>query len=153
MIGDFVGWNGGTHENKSSDRILEEALLLPKSEEIFSFAGYTEDHIKFEKAEVTFRTLGNSIGRCMFFSPPVIQAELHRLFVLFNNSYLDRRNLSTFEMKIFLMDSTHQTRISKSGHVEGDPLFDCAIYTKSNSFDKCVQKELKELFTFETNPF
>ena len=80
LIGDFVGWNGGTRENKSSDRILEEALLLPESEEIFAFAGYTEDHIKLEKAEVTFRTLGNSIGRCIFFSPPVIQAELHRLF-------------------------------------------------------------------------
>ena len=125
---------------------------------------------------MTLRALGNSIGRCMFFSPPVIQAELHRLFVLFNNSYLDRRNLSTFEMQIFLMDRassphlypdkmemagdpilvgqkeflyTYQTRISKSEHVEGDPLFDCAIYTKSNSFDKCVQKELKELFTKE----
>ena len=44
---------------------------------------------------------------------------------------------------------TYQTRISKSEHVEGDPLFDCAIYTKSNSFDKCVQKEIKELFTKE----
>ena len=42
LIGDFVGWNGGTRENKSSDRILEEALLLPESEEIFAFAGYTE---------------------------------------------------------------------------------------------------------------
>ena len=38
LIGDFVGWNGGTQENKSSDRILEEALPLPKSEEIFDFA-------------------------------------------------------------------------------------------------------------------
>ena len=116
LIGDFVGWNGGTRENKSSDRILEEALLLPESEEIFVFAGYTEDHTKYEKAEVTYRTLGNSIGRCMFFSPPVIQAELHRLFVLFNNPYLDRRNLSTFEIKIFLMDrasSPHLYQLTK----------------------------------------
>ena len=150
---------------------------------------------------MTFRTLVNSIGRCMFFSPPVIHAELHRLFVLFNNSYLDRRNLSTFEMKIFLIDRassphlyqltkwrwwetqfwlarkifcthikqespnlimgdpilvcqkdflyTYQTRLSISEHVEGDPHFECAIYTKSNSFDKSIQKELKELFTKE----
>ena len=44
---------------------------------------------------------------------------------------------------------TYQTRISTSEHVEGDPHFECAIYTKSNSFEKCIQKELKKLFTKE----
>ena len=28
----FIGWNGDTNANKSSHEILEEALLLPKSE-------------------------------------------------------------------------------------------------------------------------
>ena len=54
LIGDFVVWNWGTQEKKSSDRILEEALLLPKSEEIYAFAIYTDDCTKFEKAEVTY---------------------------------------------------------------------------------------------------
>ena len=44
---------------------------------------------------------------------------------------------------------TWQARISRSEHVEADPLFDCAVYTKHSSYDKCIRKELEELFIQE----
>ena len=31
-----------------------------------------------------------------------------------------------------------KTKIFRSVHVEGDPLFDCAVYTENNSYSKCA---------------
>ena len=42
-----------------------------------------------------------------------------------------------------------QTKISKSEHVYDDPLFDCDVYTDENSFDKCLRKDIEELFVKE----
>ena len=44
---------------------------------------------------------------------------------------------------------TFKTKISKSIHVPGDPLLDCAIYTTDNSYHKCVKKDLINTFTKE----
>ena len=44
---------------------------------------------------------------------------------------------------------TYRTRISKSEHVTGDPLFDCTVYTTDNSYDDCIRSELKDLFQNE----
>ena len=67
----FVGWKGNAFENKSSHEILEEALLFPKYEGHALDALYTDNFKDYEKAVVTFRTLGNSNGRCMFINPPL----------------------------------------------------------------------------------
>ena len=37
-----------------------------------------------------------------------------------------------------------KTQITRSVHVEGDPLLDCAVYTENSSYSKCAQKELFE---------
>ena len=42
-----------------------------------------------------------------------------------------------------------QTRISKSVHVDDDPLFDCDVYTEENSYDKCIRQDIKALFAKE----
>ena len=42
-----------------------------------------------------------------------------------------------------------KTKISKSEHVLGDPLFDCAVYTANNSFDNCRKKEVMDIFERE----
>ena len=42
-----------------------------------------------------------------------------------------------------------KTQITRSVHVEGDPLLDCAVYTENNSYSKCAQNELFEVFTKE----
>ena len=44
---------------------------------------------------------------------------------------------------------TFQTKISKSEHVQGDPLFDCALYNKHDSYDKCIRNDLERLFENE----
>ena len=43
-------------------------------------------------------------------------------------------------------DSTYKTKISRSQHVEGDPLFQCTGYTLNNSYNDCIQNELLESF-------
>ena len=54
-----------------------------------------------------------------------------------------------------------KTKISRTVHVEGDPLLDCAVYTKNKSCSKCARKERVDIFTkeigwtppvLETNP-
>ena len=98
------------------------------------------------------------------------------IYVNFNNTYVDQLKLSSVKVKIFLMDNinspklnpddmemvgdqietrlepkslTYRTRISKSEHVTGDPLFDCTVYTIDNSYDDCIRSELKDLFQNE----
>ena len=44
---------------------------------------------------------------------------------------------------------TIKTQIARSIHVEDDPLLDCAVYAENNSYSKCAQKELFEVFTKE----
>ena len=168
----FVGWNGEKDANKSSLDILEEVLLLPHNEAL-AIPKYTENQEDFEQTAVAFRTLGDNIGRCMFISPPLAKINPYQLWVKYNDSVFDQFNLSSLKMKIYFMDKAnsdylypnlmdleghpisigldkttnrYQTRISRFEHVEGDPLFDCATYTVQNSFDKCIQKDLEELF-------
>ena len=40
----------------------------------------------------------------------------------------------------------YRTRILRSEHVRGDPLFDCAVYTQDNSYEDCIRKDLRETF-------
>ena len=40
-----------------------------------------------------------------------------------------------------------KTKISRSQHVQGDPLFDCSVYSKDNSYNDCLQNEINELLT------
>ena len=43
----------------------------------------------------------------------------------------------------------YETRISKSEHIEADPLFDCAAYTKQHSYQNCIQDEIEKIFLME----
>ena len=42
-----------------------------------------------------------------------------------------------------------KTEISRSVHVEGDPLLDCAVYTEDKSYGKSVQNEVNQAFMKE----
>ena len=173
----FVGWNGGENEKISSQEILEEALLLPNSEELIESAVYTKNHVDFEKAIITFKTLAlPGPSRCIFISPPLISTNPHRLAVQFNSSAFDYYNITSSRLNIYLMDKAnspqwypdvmqmagdpivvefdkslhiYETRISKSEHIEADPLFDCAVYTKQNSYQNCIQDEIEKIFLME----
>ena len=104
----------------------------------------------------------------------------NRLQLLFNTSAFFELGLPSVKLKIFFMDKVsspqlyidememdgrveipvgfhyyaYKTKISKSEHVKGDPLFECATYTANNSFDGCIKNELKENFAkeFECQP-
>ena len=172
-VSQFVGWNGGNDEVKSSHDILEEALSLPKDYDLLTYANYTKAHFHYDEAVVSFKTLNDVDGRCIFISPPLIATDSHRLWVRFNTAAFDQYKLSCFKLNIYLMDKansphwnpdlmemvgdrifvapepswyTYQTRISRNEHVEGDPLFDCAIYTKNDTYDMCIRKEIEALF-------
>ena len=52
-----------------------------------------------------------------------------------------------FELeKIFNKKSTYKTKISRSKHVEGDPVFECTEYTSDNSYNDCIQNEVLDHF-------
>ena len=42
-----------------------------------------------------------------------------------------------------------KTQISRTVHVEGDPLLDCVVYTEDKSYGACVENELNQAFTKE----
>ena len=44
---------------------------------------------------------------------------------------------------------SYKTHISRFQQVEGDPRFECSVYTEENSYNDCVQNELLELFDKE----
>lgn len=95
------------------------------------------------------------------------------LYVELNNAHFKQLNFSSVKLKVFLMDrrnspkqipdememlgdqigtglelesSTYRTKISRSEHVTGDPLFNCAVYTRENSYEDCIRKSQKDLF-------
>ena len=42
-----------------------------------------------------------------------------------------------------------KTKVSRFEHVQEDPLFQCAVYTKENSYNDCIQDELLDLIEEE----
>ena len=65
----FIGWNGRFNNNKSSYDILEEALLLPKTEALIANeGGYTENHTFFDRPEVRFVPAVTAGGSVKFLS-------------------------------------------------------------------------------------
>ena len=53
----FAGWNGGESDTKSSEEILEEALLVPdwrfNKTRLISSAKYAENNFDFTRSEMT----------------------------------------------------------------------------------------------------
>ena len=99
------------------------------------------------------------------------------LRMAYSDAFVKHLNFSSAKLRVFFMDnrnspkynldnmemvgdqieigpeqnrtiSSFRTRISRSEHVTGDPLFDCALYTEDNSFEDCIKKDFKK--TFET---
>ena len=99
------------------------------------------------------------------------------LHVVFNNTAVNASGISLNQLEIFLMDKAYspklypneletdgswitvkrkleirnyKIKLSRSEHVEDDPLLDCsAQYTEENSYNDCLQSEINELFTKE----
>jgi hypothetical protein len=62
-----------------------------------------------------------------------------------------RHDISPIKMKYTADDMgklnyyQYRIKISKSTHVQGDPLFDCTEYSTNDTYNQCVQKELIDL--------
>ena len=54
------------------------------------------------------------------------------------------------EMRLWLPETkTYKVKISKTHHVQGDPLYECAEYTIDNTYNDCAQNEILEFFKKE----
>ena len=166
--GKFVGWNGGEKETKSSRDILEEVFLIPNKTGLIIYSSYSDEQQVGSpiKTEVTTVILSYPLGRCMSISPPLQNGkreQLNHLFLAFNDSF---KNILSDKLRIIFIDKANSLRlypdememvgskiefgrgvehrdykikISRSHHVQGDPRFDCNVYTPENSFNDCLQ--------------
>ena len=104
---------------------------------------------------------------------------INSLVIVLNGSAVEKLNFKSFKLWVYFMDrssslqiypdemeiledpvtmdmfceeppfTTYKTQISRSVHVPGDPLLDCAIYTTDNSYYECVKKDIINTFTKE----
>ena len=139
---------------------------------------YKEEHVEKVPVKVKPRILAYPYGRCMCISPPSSKnssyAKLNSLYL----SLKDIPVLRNKSLRIFFMDDvnslqlypdememtgdpieikmeqppwkiSYKTQISRHQQVQGDPRFECSVYTENNSYNGCVQNELLELFDKE----
>ena len=167
--GNFVGWNGEDDEIKSSHDILEDALIVPNKTQLIRYAGYSKG------SKVAPRMLVYPFGRCISIDPPPKETGItpNILRIRFNISAFKTMNVTFNRLRLFFMDKAnsprlypdememtgsqielqgefdntfYRTKISRFHHVQGDPLFDCSAYTLENSYNDCIQNEIRELF-------
>ena len=176
FIGDkFVGWNGEKDEKKSSHEILDEIfaikdLTLISNQE----GGYTEDFVTMLKPNISTKILFHPYGRCLAVSPPEFDGNLNTLKVFFNSSYINHLGSMSEKLVVYFIDTENspgiypdtfamkgdpiqmrlealvhisfETKLTRSHHIPGDPLLDCAEYDESNSYNDCIQNELLGFF-------
>ena len=131
------------------------------------------------KANVRYRTLAYPHGRCLSISPTLANDTDIKSLSIVIKDVVGIQSITSLSLRVYFMDrinsvriypndmemtgeavtmKLHQdhpqlfsikTQISRSVHVEGDPNLDCAVYTEENSYSKCAQKELFEVFRKE----
>ena len=175
--GDFVCWNGQGME-KSSQDILNEVLVFDDNilGQLVKKAKYADQQNEL-KPEMMFRELAYPFGRCLIVSPPneTSTRSIHPNILYLSLGLLKKGT----RLKIFFMEKssslqlypnememtgekldlklwrdppekvTYKVKISQNQHVQGDPLFNCAVYTIDDSYNDCVQNELLEFFDKE----
>ena len=135
-----------------------------KSSKFIRKATYRSSRNRGEKPEISLRMLSWPFGRCFSIKPPALQEHMssvaNRLVLVFNKTVLKR--YEDLQVRLFLMDKTnslniypdqndmagdplkvqfdnyihkYKTRISRSQHVQGDPLVKCEEYTPARSYN------------------
>ena len=113
----FTGWNGRENETKSSNEILEEALVVKshfaKNTTFITFAKYKDEYSQFFQAEVKLRSLSLPYGRCLSISPPIVEGNISTLFntlyLMFNETIFKQYNDIT--ARIYMMGKTNALNI------------------------------------------
>ena len=120
------------------------------------------------------RTLAYPIGRCISITCPLAYNHLNTLYVGFNKTAFHFFKITSDKVRVLFMDKvnslrlypnylemtgerigmsisgqksstiSYKTKVSRFKHVQGDPLLNCGVYTKDNSYNDCIQDELLE---------
>ena len=137
-----------------------------------TWAFYTADSGDGLQAKVNLRSLAWPYGRCFSISPTFTQekestkSKINTLFLELNKAAF--KSYDDLNIKMYFMERTNfldihpdqsnmagdsltvlmnrirtfKTKISRSKHAQGDPLFKCTEYTSERSFNKCTNEEL-----------
>ena len=172
----FVGWNGVDGKHSSED-ILNETLNVKTEEHLIWSANYKDGFGGKQEQDVEFLILQFPYGRCILVRAPTDLKRFKRLELSMKTEALINATGSQSRLKIFLLDPINShlispmndmkgdhieipitglfwnffVRVSRSHHVQEDPLFECKEYDKDHSYGECVQNELKALFKKELN--
>ena len=117
----FIGWNGIENETKSSNEILDEALVVKKHfvkiKTFITFAKYKNEFQQFFKAVVTLKSLTLPYGRCLSITPPPVEGKANMntltntLYLKFNETVFKRYKDKGISAKIYFMGRTNSFNI------------------------------------------
>ena len=149
------------------------AKIQHLNQSTFVEAYYTEDYDSWVSVEVKMRILAYPLGRCISISSPPSHNNLNTLSVSLNKTAFNFFKVTAYKIRVMFMDKanslrlypnnldmmgdrikistrrpsstiSYKTKVSRFQHVQGDPLFRCAVYTTDNSYNDCIQDELLE---------
>ena len=178
--GFFIGWNGlnGTHD---SAQIMDEILNLAVDEDLIGDIFFKDKKGKRQDVKAESRMLLYPQGRCLVIKPPAEEIESFKfLYLMSIKTDIVNQTVKPAIVKVFLMDPINDPliypidlqmrgdqikvlldkksswyhfiiRVSRSYHVEGDPLFDCKEYSQEDTFGDCVHQEMKGIFEEKLN--
>ena len=169
------GENKSSHDILEEALLLPESFNKTK---LISYSGYSENYEDFKESKVTQMKIAFPSGRCWIIDPPSQKTgtPLKLLHIDFSEAAFKKLNLSLNKLRVFFMDKansprlyldamemmgnqiemgrevehrSYKTRISRTQHVQGDPLLDCSVYTLENSYHACIKTEIHKLFSEE----
>ena len=119
--GNFIGWNGIENETKSSNEILDEALVVKKHfaniKTFITFAKYKNEFQQFFKAVIKIKSLTLPYGRCLSITPPSVEGKANMstltntLYLKFNETIFKRYKDKGISAKIYFMGRTNSFNI------------------------------------------
>ena len=115
-------------------------IIHPPSQ---NWTGTSPNLLHIDFSEAAFKKLNISLSKLRVFF--MDKASSPRLYLDAMEMMGDQIEMGPEEVE----HRSYRTRISRSQHVQGDPLLDCSVYTLENSYHGCIKREIHELFTQE----
>ena len=170
----FVGWNG-PRENQNRTKSFEDIMTLKLGQQYFKKVLYFTPGIGYNPANYRYShplyprgrcltysqlviperfllilnssfswpTLSKSMTMRVYFSDPVNSIKFYPIaFQMRGDPVKFSQNELTKSPQTFL----YNTKILRSHHTKGDPLWDCTDYSKTNTYDSCVKREVAAMF-------
>ena len=175
----FVGWNGNSSEFDSHQIFEEAMVLpknetLVKS----SFRDFSHFKIAEMALSKHAYSYGRCISLTIPQNSTLKHRSHNILHIRFMNDAFEKFKQSFRKIKVFVLDKVSSpkffidkmemdgneieihttskpralvfgTRIFRSEHVQGDPLYDCAVYNSDYTYNDCLRKDMEKLFSEE----